>query len=140
MRNKQMLQPSRVKHTKVHKGRLKERASRGTELSFGTFGLKAEESSWLKSNQLESARKVMARFVQRGGKIWIRVFPDKPRTAKSAEVGMGGGRGALSHFVVPVEAGRVLFELDGLSEDQAKEALRLAAHKLPIKTRVVRRK
>ncbi|OGN13953.1 MAG: 50S ribosomal protein L16 [Candidatus Yanofskybacteria bacterium RIFCSPHIGHO2_02_FULL_43_22] len=135
-----MLQPSRVKHTKVHKGRLKERASRGTELSFGTFGLKAEESSWLKSNQLESARKVMARFVQRGGKIWIRVFPDKPRTAKSAEVGMGGGRGALSHFVVPVEAGRVLFELDGLSEDQAKEALRLAAHKLPIKTRVVRRK
>ena len=135
-----MLQPSRVKHTKVHKGRLKERASRGTELSFGTFGLKAEESSWLKSNQLESARKVMARFVQRGGKIWIRVFPDKPRTAKSAEVGMGGGRGALSHFVVPVEAGRVLFELDGLSEDQAKEALRLAAHKLPIKTRVVSRK
>lgn len=135
-----MLQPSRVKHTKVHKGRLKERASRGTELSFGTFGLKAEESSWLKSNQLESARKVMARFVQRGGKIWIRVFPDKPRTAKSAEVGMGGGRGALSHFVVPVEAGRVLFELDGLPEDQAKEALRLAAHKLPIKTRVVRRK
>ena len=108
-------------------------------MSFGTFGLKAEESSWLKSNQLESARKVMARFIQRGGKIWIRVFPDKPRTAKSAEVGMGGGRGALVHFVVPVEAGRVVFEIDGLSEDQAREALRLAAHKLPIKTRFVKR-
>jgi len=134
-----MLQPSRVKHTKVHGGRLKKRTSRGAELSFGTFGLKAEESSWLKSNQLESARRVMARFVQRGGKIWIRVFPDKPRTAKSSEVGMGGGRGALSHFVVPVEAGRVIFELDGLSDDQAREALRLAAHKLPIKTRIIKR-
>jgi len=134
-----MLQPSRVKHTKVHKGKLKSQTSRGAELSFGTFGLKSEESFWIKSNQLESARRVMARFVQRGGKIWVRVFPDKPRTAKSAEVGMGGGRGALSHFVVPVEAGRMIFELDGLSEVQAREALRLAAHKLPIKTRIVKR-
>ncbi|MBI2065214.1 MAG: 50S ribosomal protein L16 [Candidatus Yanofskybacteria bacterium] len=134
-----MLQPSRVKHTKVHKGRMKERTSRGAKLSFGTFGLKSEESFWLKSNQIESARRVMARFVQRGGKIWVRVFPDKPRTAKSSEVGMGGGRGALSHFVVPVEAGRVIFEIDGLSEDQAREALRLAAHKLPIKTRFIKR-
>jgi len=135
-----MLQPSRVKHTKVHKGKLKSRTSRGAELSFGSFGLKSEESYWLKSNQLESARRVMARFIQRGGKIWTRVFPDKPRTSKSSEVGMGGGRGALSHFVVPVEAGRLIFEIDGLSEDQAREALRLAAHKLPIKTRVVSRK
>ncbi len=134
-----MFQPSRVKHTKVHKGKLKRSTSRGAELSFGTFGLKAEESSWLKSNQLESARKVMARFVQRGGKIWIRVFPDKPRTAKSAEVGMGHGRGALSHFVAPVEAGRIIFEIDGLSEEQAVKALKLRAHKLPIKTRVVKR-
>ena len=134
-----MLQPSRVKHTKVHKGKLRQRASRGASLSFGTFGLKSEESSWLKSNQLESARKVMARFIQRGGKMWIRVFPDKPRTAKSSEVGMGGGRGALSHFVAPVEAGRVIFEIDGLSEDQAREALRLAGHKLPIKTRIIKR-
>jgi len=134
-----MLQPSRVKHTKGHKGKLRERTSRGAELSFGTFGLKSEESSWLRSNQLESARRVIARFVQRGGKIWIRVFPDKPRTAKSSEVGMGGGRGALSHFVVPVEAGRIIFELDGLSEDRAREALRLAAHKLPVKTRIVKR-
>lgn len=135
-----MFQPSRVKYTKVHKGKLKKSTSRGAELSFGTFGLKTEESSWLKSNQLESARKVMTRFIQRGGKMWVRVFPDKPRTAKSGEVGMGGGRGALSHFVVPVEAGRMIFEIDGLSEDQAREALRLAGHKLPIKTRIVSRK
>jgi len=134
-----MLQPSRVKHTKVHKGKLRELTSRGAELSFGTFGLKTEESSWLTSNQLESARKVMARFIQRGGKIWIRVFPDKPRTAKSSETGMGGGRGALSHFVVPVEAGRIIFEIDGLSEDQARKALQSATHKLPIKTRIVKR-
>ena len=134
-----MLQPSRVKHTKVHRGKLKNRTSRGAELSFGTFGMKAEESSWLKSNQIEAARRVMARFVQRGGKIWIRVFPDKPRTAKSSEVGMGGGRGALSHFIVPIEAGRVIFELDGLPEEQAREALRLGAHKLPIKVRIIKR-
>ena len=134
-----MLQPARIKHPKVHKGKLKATASRGTSLSFGTFGLKSEESSWIKSNQLESARRVMARFIQRGGKIWIRVFPDKPRTSKSAEVGMGGGRGGLSHFVAPVEAGRVIFEIDGLSEELAREALRLGAHKLPIKTRIVKR-
>jgi len=134
-----MLQPSRVKHTKVHKGRLKAQAFRGTELSFGAFGLKSEESSWLKANQLESARRAMSRMFARGGKIWTRVFPDKPRTAKSAEVGMGGGRGALSHFVAVVEAGRVLFEVDGVTEQVAREALRLAAHKLPIKTRFVKR-
>lgn len=134
-----MLQPARIKHTKAHKGKLKSIASRGTNLSFGTFGLKAEESSWLKANQLEAARRVMTRFIQRGGKIWIRVFPDKPRTAKSSEVGMGGGRGALSHFVASVEAGRVIFEIDGLSEKSAREALRLGAHKLPIKTRIIKR-
>ncbi len=134
-----MLQPSRVKHTKVHKGKLKPAATRGMVLSFGTYGLKSEESSWLKANQLESARRVMARFIQRGGKIWTRVFPDKPRTAKSSEVGMGGGRGALSHFVAPVEAGRIIFEIDGLPEATAREALRLGAHKLPVKTRIVKR-
>lgn len=134
-----MLQPARIQHSKVHKGRLRSRAKRGTELSFGSFGLKAEESSWLKSNQLESARKVLARYFQRGGKIWIRIFPDKPRTSKSSEVGMGGGKGALSHFVVPVELGRVIFEIDGVTDDIAKEALRMAGHKLPIKTRIVRR-
>ncbi len=134
-----MLQPSRVKHTKVHKGRLKAHSSRGTELSFGAYGLKAEESSWVKANQLESARRAMSRLFARGGKIWTRVFPDKPRTAKSAEVGMGGGRGALSHFVAVVESGRMLFEVDGVTEQVAREALRLASHKLPIKTRFVKR-
>ena len=134
-----MLQPARIQHSKVHRGKLKARATRGVELSFGSFGLKAEESSWIKSNQLEAARRVMARFVQRGGKIWTRVFPDKPRTAKSAEIGMGGGKGGLSHFVVPVEAGKIIFEIDGVPEKDAREALRLAAHKLPIKTRIATR-
>ncbi len=136
------MQPSRVKHTKTHKGRnqaRKQYATRGTQLSFGTFGLKAEEAMWLKANQIESARKVMARFVQRGGKIWTRVFPDKPRTARSPELGMGGGAGGLSHFVAPVEIGRVIFEIDGLPEATAREALRLGAHKLPIKTRIITR-
>jgi len=134
-----MLQPSRVKHSKVHKGKVKRVATRGTVLSFGSYGLKSMESSWIKTNQLESARKVIAKYIQRGGKIWIRVFPDKPRTARSPELGMGGGRGALDHFVVPVEAGRVIFEIDGLPEAMAKEALRLGAHKLPVKTRIISR-
>jgi large subunit ribosomal protein L16 len=134
-----MLQPSRVKHRKVHKGHLKATASRGTELAFGTYGLKAEESTWLKANQLESARRAMSRLFQRGGKIWTRVFPDRPRTAKSAEVGMGGGTGALSHFVAVVEAGRILFEIDGVTEQVARQALALAAHKLPLKTRFLKR-
>ena len=134
-----MPQPKRIKHKKVHQRKLKSRAKRGTSLSFGAFGLKAEGSSWIKSNQLEASRRAMTRFVQRGGKIWTRVFPDKPRTSKSSEVGMGGGRGALSHFVVPVEAGRVIFEIDGLPESSAREALRLGAFKLPIKTRIIKR-
>ena len=133
------MQPSRVKHTKSHKGHSKTYASRGTHLSFGSFGLKAEQATWLKANQLESARKVMARYIQRGGKIWTRIFPDKPRTSRGGELGMGGGRGALSHFVAPVEIGRIIFEIDGLPEATAREALRLGAHKLPIKTRIVAR-
>lgn len=136
------MQPARIQHRKTHKGRLKasqKLASRGTYLSFGSFGLKAEEAAWLKSNQLESARKVMARYIQRGGKIWIRVFPDKPRTDKGGTTGLGGGAGALSHFVAPVEIGRVIFEIDGLPEATAREALRLGAHKLPIKTRIIAR-
>jgi large subunit ribosomal protein L16 len=135
-----MLQPSRVKRTKVHKGRrVIGLANRGTYLAFGAYGLKAEEAQWIKANQLESARRAMSRLFARGGKIWTRVFPDKPRTSKSAEVGMGGGRGALSHFVAPVEVGRVLFEVDGVTEAVAREALRLAGHKLPIKTRFIKR-
>ncbi len=108
-------------------------------MSFGSFGLKAMESSWLKVNQLEAARRTLIRYLEKGGKIWIRVFPDKPRTARSPELGMGGGAGNLSHFVAPVEAGRVIFELDGVSEEIAKEALELASHKLPIKTKFVKR-
>ena len=133
------MQPARVKHTKVHKGKLKDKATRGTYLSFGSYGLKSEESAWVKANQLESARRVMTRFVQRGGKIWMRVFPDKPRTNHGGELGMGGGAGTLSHFVAPTEAGRIIFEMDGVSEDVARAAFRLAAHKLPIKTRFIKK-
>ncbi len=133
------MQPARVKFSKTHKGRDKKFATRGTKLSYGTFGLKSEENYWLKSNQIESAKKVMMRFIARGGKIWVRVFPDKPRTSNGGTKGMGGGRGALSHFVAPVEPGRVLFELDGLSPEIARQALRLGAHKLPIKTRIISR-
>lgn len=134
-----MLQPKRIKHRKVHKGSLSKVASRGHYLSFGSFGLKAMESSWLKGTQIESARRAIAHSIQRGGKIWIRVFPDKPRTQKGAEVGMGGGAGSLSHFVAPTEAGRIIFEMDGVSEKAAREALRLAAHKLPVKTKFIKK-
>lgn len=134
-----MLQPKRIRHRKVHKGKIGKATSRGHYLSFGSYGLKAMESSWLKATQLEAARRAITHFIQRGGKIWIRVFPDKPRTQKGAEVGMGGGSGSLSHFVVPVEAGRIIFEMDGIAEKAAMEALRLAAHKLPIKTRFIKK-
>ncbi len=134
-----MLQPKRIKHRKVHKGSLKKVTSRGEYLSFGSFGLKAMESSWVKASQLESARRAVTHFIQRGGKLWIRVFPDKPRTQKGAEVGMGGGAGSVSHFVAPVEAGRIIFEMDGVSEAIAKEAFRLAGHKLSIKTKFIKK-
>lgn len=134
-----MLQPRRIKHPKVHKGRLGARATRGVYLAFGAFGLKAMESSWIKVSQIESARRTIAKHLQKGGKIWIRVFPDKPRTARSPELGMGGGAGSLSHFVAPVEAGRILFEIDGVPEEVAKEAFRLADGKLPIKTKFIKR-
>ncbi len=134
-----MLQPKRIKHTKVHKGKLKAAASRGTNLAFGSFGLKAMESSWIKVNQIEAARKTIIRHFQKGGKIWIRIFPDKARTARSPELGMGGGSGSLSHFVAPVEAGRILFEIDGIPEETAKKVLSLVGNKLPVKTKFVKR-
>ena len=134
-----MLQPKRVKRRKVHKPKHRPIASRGSELSFGAWGLKIEKSAWLTANQLEAARRVISRALARGGKIWIRVFPDRPRTAKSSEVGMGGGTGGLSHFVAPVGAGRVIFEIDGVSSELAQRALTQAAHKLPVKTRIVQR-
>ena len=134
-----MLQPKRIKHRKVHRGSMKRVATRGYYLSFGSYGLKSLETAWLKGNQLESSRRAISRYIQRGGKLWIRVFPDKPRTQKGAEVGMGGGAGSLSHFVAPVEAGRILFEMDGVTEAIAREAFRLAAHKLPVKTRFIKK-
>jgi len=134
-----MLQPKRMKHRKVHIGKLKPKTNRGSCLSFGSYGLKAMESYMITARQIESARKTMTRFIQRGGKIWIRIFPDVPMTAKPPEVGMGGGAGALKEFVAPVSAGRILFEMDGVSETIAKEAFRLASFKLPVKTQFIKR-
>lgn len=134
-----MLQPKRIKHQKVHIGRLQAKATRGSSLSFGSYGLKAMQSEMISSRQIESARRAMTRFIQRGGKIWIRIFPDKPITAKSPEVGMGGGAGALKEFVAAVSAGKILFEMDGVDESVAREAFRLAAFKLPVKTQFVKR-
>lgn len=134
-----MLFPKKVKHRKWHKGRTRGVASRGSYIAFGTYGLKSEGTRWVSARQIEAARRAMTRFVQRGGKIWIRVFPDKPVTRKGSEVGMGGGKGGVDHYVVPVQPGRILFEIDGVSEEQAREALRLAAYKLPIKTRFIKK-
>jgi len=136
-----MLMPKKVKHRKWQKGRSRRRTieTRGTELAFGAYGLKAMESKWLSARQLEAARRAMTHFIQRGGKIWIRVFPDKPVTQRPPEVTMGGGKGAVDHYVVPVKPGRVLFEMDGVSRKVAEEALRLASHKLPIKTKFIAR-
>jgi len=134
-----MLQPKRIKHRKVHVGRLQAKTSRGFGLSFGSFGLKVLESSFINAKQIESARRTMTRFIQRGGKIWIRIFPDKPMTAKPPEVGMGGGAGALKEFVAAVPAGRILFEMDGVAEQIAREAFRLASFKLPVKTKFIKR-
>jgi len=134
-----MLQPKRIKHKKVHRRRLHKVARRGTYLSFGSYGLKSLEPSYIKSSQIESARRAIAKYIKRGGKVWIRIFPDKPFTAKGAEVGMGAGAGTLSHFAAPIEAGRIIFEMDGIDESTAREALRLAGHKLPVKTRFIRK-
>lgn len=134
-----MLLPKKVKHRKWHKkaGQSKGIATRGTKLSFGSFGLRATTAKRLSSRQIEAARRAMTRHVRRGGKIWIRVFPQKPITKKGAEVGMGGGKGSVDHFVVPVLPGRIIFEIDGVSEELAREALRRASHKLPVKTKII---
>lgn len=134
-----MLIPKKVKHRKWQKGRSLSRKteSRGTELSFGSFGLQSLGSAWINSRQIEAARKVITHFTKRGGKIWIRIFPDKPITKRPPEVTMGGGKGAVDHYVFPVKVGRILFEMDGITKEIAHEALRRAGHKLPIKTRIV---
>jgi large subunit ribosomal protein L16 len=136
-----MLQPKKVKHRKWQKGRrrLKGVTKAGAELAFGAFGLKAEEAQWIASRQIEAARRSMTRYIQRGGKIWIRIFPDKPVTQKAAEMGMGGGKGSVEYYAFPVKPGRILFEMDGIPEDVAREALRRASRKLPIKTKFVKR-
>jgi large subunit ribosomal protein L16 len=134
-----MLMPKKVKYLKMQRGRRKGKAWRGHELAFGDYGLKALEPVWLSSRQIEAARVAMTRFVKRGGKIWIRVFPDKPITKKAAETRMGKGKGPRVGWVAVVKPGRVLFEMIGVTEDVAREAMRLAAHKLSCKTRFAKR-
>jgi large subunit ribosomal protein L16 len=134
-----MLQPKRVRFRKVHKGRRGGKAITGNTVAFGEYGLEAGEVAWITARQIESARRAMTHHVKRGGKIWIRVFPDKSVTKKAAETRMGSGKGAPDHWVAVVKPGRIMFEMAGLSEEIAKEAMRLAAHKLPLKTRFVTR-
>ncbi len=134
-----MLAPKKVKFRKRMKGRMNGKAYRGSEISFGEFGLKAMEPCWITSRQIEAARIAMTRFIKRGGKIWIRIFPDKPITKKPAETRMGKGKGAPEYWVAVVKPGRMLYEMDGVSEEVAREAFRLAAHKLPIKTQFISR-
>lgn len=132
-----MLQPKRTKYRKQQKGRVKGLAQKGSKVSFGTFGIKTLEQAWITSRQIEAARIAMTRHMKREGKVWIRIFPDKPVTKKPAEVRMGKGKGGLSHYVATIKPGRILFELDGVPRDVAVEALRLAAQKLPVKTKFV---
>lgn len=134
-----MLMPKRVKHRKQMKGRMTGKPCRGTTLSFGEFGLQATECGWLDSRQIEAARIAMTRYIKRGGKIWIRVFPDKPLTSKPAETRMGKGKGSPDSWVAVVKPGTLLYEMEGVSEEIAREALRLAAHKLPLSTKFIAR-
>lgn len=134
-----MLEPKKLKYRKQQKGRSRGRLkeTRGTSLDFGSAGLQALTSAWIAANQIEAARKAINHHLKREGKLWVRVFPDKPVTKFPPEVTMGGGKGSVDHYVFPVKPGRIIFEVDGVSEDLAKEALRLAGHKLPIKTKIV---
>ncbi|MFQ5341049.1 MAG: 50S ribosomal protein L16 [Anaerolineae bacterium] len=129
-----MLQPKRLKYRKQFRGRMRGKAYRGSNVVFGEFALQAVEPSWLTSRQIEAARRAIVRHVKRGGKLWIRIFPDKPVTQKPAETRMGSGKGAVDHYVAVVKPGRIIFEIAGVSEPDAREAFRLAGHKLPIKT------
>lgn len=134
-----MLQPRRVKYRKQHRGRRRGRAQSGNVLSFGEFGLQAQGVAWVTSRQIEAARRAIVHHVKRGGKVWIRIFPDKPVTSKPAETRMGSGKGSVDYWVAVVKPGRMLFEIAGVKEEAAREAMRLASHKLPIDTRFVRR-
>ena len=132
-----MLLPKRVKHRRVQRGRLKGKATRGNTVSYGDFGLVALEPAWITSNQIEAARIAMTRYIKRGGKVWIKIFPDKPVTKKPAETRMGSGKGSPEYWVAVVKPGRVMFELSGVDEATAREAMRLAQHKLPVKTKFI---
>ena len=132
-----MLMPKRVKYRRVQRGRLKGKASRGNQLAYGQYGLVALEPAWVTSNQIEAARIAMTRYIRRGGKVWIKIFPDKPITEKPAETRMGSGKGSPEYWVAVVKPGRIMFEMNGVSEEVAREAMRLASHKLPIKCKFV---
>lgn len=134
-----MLMPKRVKHRKQFRGSMAGKATRGNKLTYGEYGIVAMEPCWIKANQIEAARVAMTRYIKRGGKVWIKIFPDKPVTAQPAETRMGKGKGNLEYWVAVVKPGRVMFEISGVSEEIAKEALRLAVHKLPIKCKIVSR-
>ncbi|WP_276881241.1 50S ribosomal protein L16 [Anaerococcus tetradius] len=134
-----MLMPKRVKYRRQHRGRMKGFAQKGNELAYGEYGLQATEATWMTANQIEAARRAMTRYIKRGGNIWIKVFPDKPVSKKPAEVRMGSGKGAPEYWVAVVKPGRVLFEMSGVSEEVAREAMRLAEQKLPIKTKFIQR-
>lgn len=135
-----MLQPKKLKHRKPHRPKTRGKASQKTELAFGSYGLKAVGGSWISERQIEAARRAMTRFVKRGGKIWIRIFPSYPITAKGGEVSMGGGKGSVERYVAKVKPGTIMFEMDGVPEEIAREALRLASHKLSVKTKVLVKK
>ena len=134
-----MLMPKRVKYRRVHRGRMTGAASRGNKVSYGEFGIQAMEPGWITGNQIEAARIAMTRHTKRGGKVWIKVFPDKPVTAKALGTRMGSGKGAPEYWVAVVKPGRVMFEIAGVSEEVAREALRLAAHKLPVKCKIIKK-
>ena len=134
-----MLMPKRVKHRKQFRGSMAGKATRGNKITYGEYGIVSLEPCWIKANQIEAARVAMTRYIKRGGKVWIKIFPDKPVTAKPAETRMGSGKGSPEYWVAVVKPGRVMFEIAGVSEEVAREALRLASHKLPIKTKIVKR-
>jgi len=134
-----ILYPKKVKHRKWQKGRSEGIERRGTKISFGSYGLKALEAKWINSRQIEAARRAILRYLKKGGKLWIRIFPQKPVTAKGVEIPMGGGKGSVSHYVFPIKPGRILFELDGISEEFAHQAFKKAGDKLPIKTKFVKK-
>lgn len=135
-----MLMPKRVKRRRVHRGRMKGKATRGNTINYGDFAIQAMEPGWITSRQIEAARIAMTRYIKRGGKVWIKIFPDKPVTQKPAETRMGSGKGSPEYWVAVVKPGRIMFEIAGVPEELAREAMRLAMHKLPIKTKFVTRK